>query len=183
MRHFLLMLSLLTVIFAAAPAFAQSDALKEAWRQTNTLLAAEKYAEAESWIKKAVDLALTESGADSVNYSTSLDNQARLYYRQGNYTEAETLYKRALAIVEKALGPDHPYVATVLNNLAELYRAQGRYAEAEPLYKRSLAIREKAFGADHPDVAIAPQQPRRVLSRAGPLCRSRAALEARAGDP
>ena len=144
-RRFVLMLSLLAALCAAAPAFAQSDALKQAWQQTNTLIDADKYTEAETWAKKAVDLAQTESGTDSVNYAISLNNLAELYRAQGRYAEAEPLYKRALAIYEKALGPDHPAVATGLNNLALLYYEQGRYAEAEPLYKRALAIREKAL--------------------------------------
>ena len=40
------------------------------------------------------------------------EEQANLYYKQGQYASAEPLYKRALAIREKALGPDHPSVAT-----------------------------------------------------------------------
>jgi tetratricopeptide (TPR) repeat protein len=153
MRRFLFILSLLAAICATTSAFAQSDALKKAWQQTEALYADGKYTEAETWAKKAVDLAQTESGADSINYALGLNNLAYLYVKQGRYAEAEPLYKRALAIREKVLGPDHPNVAGSLNNLASLYESQGRYAEAEPLYQRALAIREKALGPDHPDVA------------------------------
>ena len=75
-------------------------------------------------------------------------------------------------------GPDSPDAATPLNNLGLLYQAQGRHAEAEPLHKRSVSILEKALGPDHPSVGNHAQQPRRALSRAGPLCRGRAPLQA-----
>ena len=78
--------------------------------------------------------------------------------------------------------PIIPMSRQSLNNLAVLYDEQGRYADAEPLYKRSLAIREKALGPDHPDVAAIAEQSGCALPRPRPLRRSRAALQAVAGD-
>jgi CHAT domain-containing protein/Tfp pilus assembly protein PilF len=153
MLRFLFMLSLLAILCAAAPAFAQSDAIKQAWQQTNTLINTGKYTEAESWAKKAVDLAQTESGTDSTAYATSIYNLARLYRHQGRYAESLPLYQRALDIREKAFGPDHPAVAQSLAELALLYEDQGRYADAEPFDIRALTIDEKTQGPDHPDVA------------------------------
>ncbi len=133
---------------------AQSDAFKQAWQQSNVLIDAGKYAEAEPWAKKAINLAQAESGANSGDYASTIYNLARIYRYQGRYAEALPLYQRALAIYEKGFGPDHPYVAAVLDNIAELYRAQGRYAEAEPLDQRALAIREKNPGPDSPKTAL-----------------------------
>jgi hypothetical protein len=48
----LLYMFALLVLCAAGPAFAQSDSLKEAWRQTKARYAVGKYAEAASWAKK-----------------------------------------------------------------------------------------------------------------------------------
>jgi CHAT domain-containing protein/Tfp pilus assembly protein PilF len=152
MRRLLLILSLLAL--AAAPAFAQSDALKQALQQTNALIDAGKYVEAETWAKKAVDLAQAETGTNSVIYAISLNNLAQVYEPQSRYAEAEPLYQRALAIDEQVLGPDDPGVATDLGNLARLYEDQGHYADAEPLFKRALAIDQKALGPGHADVAI-----------------------------
>jgi CHAT domain-containing protein len=148
MRRFLFMLPLLAVLCATAPAFAQSDALRQVWQKILALDKSGKYAEAETWANKALDLAQTESGADSTAYATSLHNLAWIYKEQARYAEAEPLMKRALAIREKALGPDHPNVAQSLNDLAILYFDQGRYAEAEPLQKRALAIDEKTLRPD-----------------------------------
>jgi len=152
MRRLLLILYWLAL--ATAPAFAQSDALKQAWLQTTTLIDAGKYTKAEIWAKKAVDLAQTESGAGSTAYATSIYNLAWLYRYQGRYAEAEPLLKRSRDIRQQAYGPDNPAVAECLNILAVIYIYQGRYAEAEPLEQRALAIREKALGTDDRDVAI-----------------------------
>jgi CHAT domain-containing protein/Flp pilus assembly protein TadD len=154
MRRFLFMLPLLAAICAAAPTFAQSDALNQAWLQTTTLINAGKYTKAEIWAKKAVDLAQSESGVDSTAYATSIYNQAWLYRYQGRYAEAEPLLKRSWDIRQQALGPDNPSVAECLNILAVIYIFQGRYADAELLEQRALAIREKALGPNDRDVAI-----------------------------
>ncbi len=144
MKRFLLAL-VLPWLLVGAPlaAFAQSPELTSAHQQYKALKAQGKYAEAEPFARKAVELGEAEFGPDHSTYATYLNNLAELYRAQGRYAEAEPLYKRALAIREKALGPEHPGVAASLNDLAGLYRDQGRYGEAEPLYKRSLAIREK----------------------------------------
>lgn len=150
MRRFLPLVSLLAALCAATPAFTQSAAFKQAWQQSNALIDAGKYAEAESWAKQAVSLAQTEYGPTSGDYASAIYNLARIYRYEGRYAEALPFYQRALAIYEKGFGPDHPYVAAVLDNIAEVYRAQGRYAEAEPLDQRALAIREKIRGPTVP---------------------------------
>ncbi len=154
MRRFPPMLSLLAALCAASPVFAQSAAFSRAWQQSNALIDAGKYTEAESWAKQAVSLAQAESGPASGDYASTIYNLARIYRYEGRYAEALPLYQRALAIYEKGFGPDHPYVAAVLDNIAEVYRAQDRYAEAEPLDQRALAIREKNPGPDSPETAL-----------------------------
>jgi CHAT domain-containing protein/Tfp pilus assembly protein PilF len=109
--------------------------------------------EAESLIKRAIDIRERALSKDHPYTALSLNNLALLYASQGKYGEAEPLYKRALVINEKALGKDHPDTALSLNNLAELYRRGGEYVEAEPLIKRAIAIRQKSLGKDHPDTA------------------------------
>jgi tetratricopeptide (TPR) repeat protein len=71
-----------------------------------------------------------EIGTQDLHLAASLNEEARLHYRQGKYAEAEPLYKRALTISEKTLGPEHPRVAAILNNLALLYKRQSKYDEA-----------------------------------------------------
>lgn len=113
-----------------------------------------RYAEAEPFYERAVELSERALGGEHPTTATMLNNLAGLYESQGRYAEAERLYERALGIRERALGSEHLDTATPLNNLALLYFSRGRYAEAEPLYERSLGIYERVFGAEHPDTAL-----------------------------
>ena len=148
----LVLLLSLVGLAAAAPAFAQSDALKQAWQQISALNGAGKSAEAALWAQKAVDLAQAEFGELSIAYINSLYSLANL--ESGlNRAEAEQLLKRTLDIREKVQGPEHPDVARNLNNLALLYEGEGRYPAAEPIMKRALAIGEKSLGPNNPGIA------------------------------
>ena len=109
-------------------ALAQSAALMEAYNRYKALDAQGRYAEAEPFARKALELNQREFGPDHPYTGARINDLAALYKDQGRYAEAEPLHKRALAIVEKALGPDHPNVATSLENYAVLLRATGRTA-------------------------------------------------------
>ena len=132
---------------------AQSAALMGAHNYYKELNAQGRYAEAEPYARRALELGEKEFGPDGRKTAVLLNRLASLYHDQGRYADAEPLYERSLAIWEKALGPDHPAVAIGLAYLARLYRRVGRFAQAEPLLKRALGIHEKASGGDHPDVA------------------------------
>ncbi len=134
-------------------AHAQSDALKEAYRQYKALSDQGRYGEAEPFARNALKLSEEEFGPEHQTTANLLNHLALLYKNQGRYVEAEPLYKRSLAINEKIHGPDHHDVGLLLNNLGNLYRVQGRYAEAGPLLKRAVAVSEKAHGLEHHDVS------------------------------
>ncbi len=154
MKRILFALAILwSLVGAPFPAIAQSPELEAAYWQYEALNAQGKFAEAEAFARKAVELSEAEFGAHHPSYAVMVYNLAELYRSQGRTGEAEPLHIRALAIREKSLGPEHPNVAQSLNGLALLYHDQGRYAEAEPLQKRAVAINEKALGPDHPSVA------------------------------
>jgi tetratricopeptide (TPR) repeat protein len=95
----------------AAVAFAQSPELMAAHRQYKSLNAQGRYAEAETFVRKALDLGRAEFGPDSPVFAAFLNNLALLYSRQGRYNEAESLYKRAQVINKMSLSPNHPGLA------------------------------------------------------------------------
>ena len=135
-----LLVGLMCLALWPGAARAQSDALKEAFRQGVALYKAGRYGEALPFTRSALELGERRFGPKHPGTAKFLNNLAELYHTQGRYADAEPLYKRALAIYEKALGPDHPDVGLILSNLSELYRSQGRHAAAKPLYERSLEI-------------------------------------------
>jgi len=109
--------------------------------------------EAESILKRDLNMMEKVRGPKNIFTAQSLNNLAALYRTQGKYEQTEPLYQRALAIIEEQLGPDHSDTARCLNNLALLYYTQGQYEQAEPLSQRALAIFEQQLGPDHPDTA------------------------------
>ncbi len=102
------------LVGAPFPALAQLPELMAAFRQYEALEALNKYAEAEPFAQKALELGKDEFGTDHPTYADLVYNLAGLYESQDRYSEAEPLHKRAQAIYEKALGPDHPHVAASL---------------------------------------------------------------------
>ena len=103
--------------------------------------------------------------------------------RAGKYAEAVPLAQGQLESLEKKYGPFNSDVAGALNNLALLYADHGRDAEAEPLYKRAIAIMEKVRGLDSRGGRDGIEQSGRAVPAPGALCRGRAAVQTRAGDP
>lgn len=88
-----------------------------------------------------------------LNFATSSNNIAGLYFQIGEYGKALPLYLRALEICEEVLGPEHLDVGNTLNNLALLYERIGEYEKAIQLYLRALNIIENELGPEHPNVA------------------------------
>ena len=87
-RIMIALLLLWSLIATQSDALAQSPELMSAYRQSNTLKAQGKYAEAELFAKKALDLGKKEFGPNHQSYATLLNNLAALYQAQGRYGEA-----------------------------------------------------------------------------------------------
>lgn len=112
-----------------------------------------RFADADAASLKAVKLAETGFGADSVNTATIMANRGYTLGLQGRYREAELLLKNALAIDEKRLGVENNNVASVSADLAKVYLTQGRLKEAKALLSRSVETRRKLNGKDDPTAA------------------------------
>jgi len=115
---------------------------------------ADNYEKAESLAEKAFILAEENFEADSDKMSSSINNLALIYKKQGKYSNAETLYKEALEINIKTFGENNSNTAQVLHNLGQLYLNQGKIDKAEKTLKASLAIKEKIFEKNDSSIAI-----------------------------
>ena len=107
-------------------ALAQSAAWKDAYKRYKALNSQGRYAEAQPFARKALQLVEKKFGPNHRKTGIYLNNLAKLYVNQGRYAEAEPIHRRALAIKEKALGRGHPSVANSLEGLAILSHAHGR---------------------------------------------------------
>ena len=141
------------------------------------LRATATYAQARTYLERALAIQERVLGPDHPAIATSLNNLAILLRDQGDYPGARPLYERSLAIAERAHGPDHPLTATGLNNLAALLMDQGDLAAAGPPFERALAIRERALGPDHPLTAFSLNNLAQLLVVQGDLARARPLLE------
>jgi len=90
-----------------------------------------KHAEAESYIKRSLDIAEKIYGPEHSNVAANLLNLAGNYRDRGMYAEAEPLSKRALDIWEKKMGLENSLVQFALEGYVDLLRKLGRDAEAE----------------------------------------------------
>ncbi len=115
----------------------------EAYNQFKALYQQGRYAEAETYARKATAIGDKAFGPDHPTSATLFNNLAVLYWAQDRYAEAEPLYQRSLAIWEKALGPEHTEVAKGLENYAALLRKTGRTDEANHFDALAKAIRAK----------------------------------------
>ena len=100
-------------------ALAQSAALMGAYNQFAALYEQGRYAEAERFARKALELSRKEFGPDHPHVATSLNNLAELYQAQGRYAVAKPLYERDPAIWEKTLGREYPDVVPTGLSLPE----------------------------------------------------------------
>jgi CHAT domain-containing protein len=126
-----------------------------------------KYAEAEGFHKRALEIFERASHPSPDDVAYVLDRLAIIKRDQGKYAEAEGLQKRALAIFEQAYGANHVVGAYYLNNLGTVLRLQGKYTEAEGLHRRALAKYEQALGANEPHVAEALNELALVIQAQG----------------
>lgn len=111
-----------------------------------------KYAEAESYYKRALAIRESVLGVDHVRVADVVHDLATGYRMQGRYDEAQPLYERAARIYETL--EIRPRLVMTLMNMGHLYDAQGRLPEAESMFRRALTMTEEAIGANP-----APQHP------------------------
>lgn len=121
----------------------------------STLLSAKgEHDEAESLLRRAINIDQSALGPEHSNVAIRLNNLGQLLFKTGCTAEAEPLLRQGLKINQSAFGPKHPSVAISLNNLARLLQFTGRLTEAEQTFRQSLEIDEEIFGSNHPNVAI-----------------------------
>lgn len=114
-----------------------------------TLSQMERHAEAETWLRQAVDrrALMPDRSLEAVSLSALAD----ALRGQGRHAEARAAYGRALELIE---ANDYAGLAmlrsAVLLGLAENQQAEGRVLEAETAYRQSIAIARAHLLQGHP---------------------------------
>ncbi len=111
------------------------------------------YEGAEAMARSALMLNRKNTGRESADAASSLNDLGMALWKQRKLTEAEAAYQEALAIRRRLFGNEHADVAATLNNLGAVYRRQKRLADSEKFTRDSLEMRRRLFGDEHLDVA------------------------------
>jgi tetratricopeptide (TPR) repeat protein len=104
-----------------------------------TLLAQDRYAEAEQEHRAALALQEAARGPDHPDAAMARNNLAIALHAQGKYAEAEAENRAALAAWLPTLGEQHPFVAVARSGIAQTLFATGRTSEALPLAELAWA--------------------------------------------
>ena len=115
------------------------------FRQRNLL-------EAESYLRRAVELHARLPDADPAERLRALDALGAVYVARGDLARAEPVLREALGRADALLGDEHDDLGPYLNQLAHVLFKRKRYAEAEPVLARLVAIKRR-LGDEHPEVA------------------------------
>ena len=111
-----------------------------------------KYAQAEAFFTKGLDVLRRKPGVNHPAYSASLVAYAFLQADLGHYSVAEKIYNESGKLLLEQLGEQHPYYTTYLNNRAALYTALGNLTVAEADNRKALELKRKVYGSDTPTV-------------------------------
>ena len=108
---------------------------------------AARYAEAERWARRALELRERTQGAQHYDVAMTLQVLGLIADEVGDYEEGERYFARAVRIMEALLGPESPDAVGTRIDHAYLRLAAGDYAGAEALFTRGIARREELYGA------------------------------------
>jgi len=104
--------------------------------------ARERFAEAEPFARRAVDVRAEALGFNHVAVAADRASLAAILAGEGKNDEAIALLISAIATFDRTYGPIHDDTAVALNNLAALYEEAGDLESAEALYRRALAMKD-----------------------------------------
>lgn len=113
---------------------------------SRVLTAQQKYPEAESRLKNALQIMLETVGENHPQTADCTNKLAQLYATMGQQEQAEKYFRKLLKRDEQVLGTDSSAVASDLESLAQALVAQGKTPEAVTFQKRANAIKSKLPG-------------------------------------
>ncbi len=114
-----------------------------------------RFAEAERWYRKAIDIDSGFYGGAHFRTAAHLSMLGRALVSQERYDEATRVLQRALNIQEATFGSAHPRVASVLNELGNVALKHKAFDSADAYFTRMARVYSAANGDAHFTVAVA----------------------------
>ena len=96
--------------------------------------------EAESYLRKALQIQKKTEGEGTLSQYYSHKSLADVLEKQHRLAEAESHHRAALAIARNRMGSDNPDLSAPIAGLAHILREQGKLTEARPLAEEAVDI-------------------------------------------
>lgn len=106
-----------------------------------------RYAEAESYFKKAIEIE-QRTPNQQVSWCETCNDLAEVYLRQGRFDDAEKAAQKAMSPINGTAADLMPYPSRAYLVLAQSHFARKRHAEAEKLFARVARDIEASWGPD-----------------------------------
>jgi tetratricopeptide (TPR) repeat protein len=132
-------------------------------------LAAGERADAESLLRRSLELRKKAHGDRDPAVAVGLENLGYHFVKGLEYAKAEPFYQEALELRRQVLPETDPLLPRTMDVLGELRRRQDDPAGALGWYEQALALRRKSLGPDHVDVAMSQGNVAGVLADQGKL--------------
>jgi tetratricopeptide (TPR) repeat protein len=113
------------------------------------LLAVSRFHEAKPLLERAMQIATSLWGEQSVRLSPIANNLGRALLRTAGPTVALPCFEMARQLDERVYGNFHPHVAEIVNNRGVCYYMLGNRDAAEADFHRALDIFERQFDGSH----------------------------------
>jgi tetratricopeptide (TPR) repeat protein len=101
------------------------------------------YDQAETCLKRAIDLHRSSPAPNELRVATSIGNLAKLYIENGQFAKAERLGLLSIADRVERIEPFSAELARILGSLGVVERHRRNHQPAEQHHRRALAIWEK----------------------------------------
>ena len=111
-----------------------------------------QFREAEQYFQDALTLQ-EELAPNSVLYSNTLSNFARLQSQKDNYDKALEMLDECYNIRKEILGEKHQITISSMLNIGLTYKEKGDYIEAETILLEANALKKEILGREHLEYA------------------------------
>ena len=112
-----------------------------------------KQAEAERYLKRALEAAKIGFGPTDPHVASACQNLAEIYRLQKKFDLAGPLYDQALAILGDSYGTKDIRVAFALHNVAGYYFSQRDWDKASQYYEQALQVKLASVGPGHTETS------------------------------
>ncbi|WP_428261844.1 tetratricopeptide repeat protein [Haliangium sp.] len=110
-------------------------------------------AEAESMLRRAVDLGTATLGADHPQVSKYMSFLGELYFAQADYDMALESQERLIETTQDVCGAEHLFLVEPLISIGRIHTEQSRFQEALGRFQQAAAIERANLGDDAPGMA------------------------------